>query len=144
MDITRKLHQIGIVLNQHAMEAPLEQMAGPSMFQIEAPRVRDAQPLHRGRKIGSKGTEEQMIVVGHQNVSEDLDLEAAGHFRHGAQEAGSIWILDKDIPPLVASREDMVESAFIFDAPGPSHDLLLSRFPLVCQEEFTIQDVTPF
>jgi hypothetical protein len=70
---------MGIVLDDHAFESALEQMAVVGIQRVESIGVSDSKPLHAFGKITAAGSQQQMVVIVHQHVGGDVDLEALGH-----------------------------------------------------------------
>ena len=65
---------------QHRFEAPLEQVSAPAMPTIEPNAVAEIQPLRRPTQIGLSQFEDQMIMIVHQDIAMQSDVETIHHF----------------------------------------------------------------
>jgi hypothetical protein len=79
MNITGKLHQVCIILNQNALEASLKKMAATGMLQIKSTGVGRTHPLHAFRQVFLIRPNQQVIMIAHQNVGKYVHLKSIGH-----------------------------------------------------------------
>jgi len=68
-----------------------------------------------------------VVVVIHEDVRIYLHIIALAHSTQLFQEKGSIMIIDDDISPFIAAGQYMIECAFVFDPPLPSHEVTLAK-----------------
>ena len=116
MDIAGQLCQVSIIFNQNTFIPALEQMSLLRMAQIENRCVGGAQPLHRFGEVGSVGSEQQVIVVFHQNEGDNVHLEALGQSRQRLKEGVAVLVRKENWPLVVATRKNVVICACIFDS----------------------------
>jgi hypothetical protein len=65
-----------------------------------------------------------MEVVGHQNVSVDLNPINRTTFRQNVQEYAPVGIIRKDVPAFVAPASDVVPGTGVLDPQGAGHRIL--------------------
>jgi hypothetical protein len=64
--------KITIILDQKALKSSLKQMTTSLMPAVKPDRIAYAQPLDRSGKIGFSRSNEEVIVVFHQDIGMDL------------------------------------------------------------------------
>jgi len=107
------------------------EMGGRIMYL--ARRLGGPQPLHASGKIGPRRSQEEMVMVVHEDIGEDLHLESRRHFPQSGQKSGAVFIVQKDGPTLVAARHDMVKGPLVFNAPRSCHADSMPSFSAACQ-----------
>jgi hypothetical protein len=68
------------------------------------------------RQTSPRGLEKQMEMVGHEDISMNQDPVALINPLKTVKEASEVLLYQKDCPPLVPSRSDMVKGTLDFDS----------------------------
>jgi hypothetical protein len=111
---------------------------------IEAPGVSGVEPLQRRRQIGGRRPQEEVVVIGHQTKSKNLEVEASVAAGEKIKKIGAITIIEIDRLAIIAARGNVVDRAWKLDPPGPSHATILSRPPGLCQINCELSGSDPF
>lgn len=97
---------------------------------IEPLRVNVIQIAHCSGEIAQRCLKQEMIVVGHQAESMDLELPHFRCFGETFEKQSVVAGMIKNFLPRVAAVHDMINSAGILNAKRPRHSP-----PLTVQEE---------
>ncbi len=90
-------------------------MAVPMMVPIEGLGVDSAYLAHPGRQVCFRCFNQQMIVVVHETISVTQPVKTLHHLPQNPEELIPITVITEDIPPGIAPRGNMINSAWIFD-----------------------------
>src|SRR3974390_2148708 len=69
VNVSAQFQQIAILINQDGLVSPLEKMAASFPFVIDVCGVRAVQVVHDMAQISCGGFDEQMVVVGHEDMA---------------------------------------------------------------------------
>ena len=112
MEVAHQFQQVGVAIAENRLVAPLKHVAGLVVSAIVVLAVCELQSLHcPGERMGS-GLQQQMDVVGHQDLGMEGDAISAAIALEALQIAGVIFGIMKDRRPLVATDDHMIEGAW--------------------------------
>src|SRR5207247_8111485 len=80
-------------IDQNRLEPSLKQVAAAPVPSIEPLTVTDVQPLHPPAQIPLRQLQQQVIVVGHQDVGVQVHLEELHHFSHQVEEMVPVLVM---------------------------------------------------
>src|ERR1043166_259999 len=103
------------------------------MTPIEAHRIASQQPFHAGNEVRSWSLDDEMKMIAHQTVGMNLPASPRASVAEYFQKALSVHIVAKHCFPPVASIQEMIESAFVFDSDLAGHAVTLRKLALLCQ-----------
>jgi hypothetical protein len=83
---------------------------------------------------------QQMKVIGHQNVSNKFDTESFTAIGQGINKSTAVSVIDKDILATIAPVHHMVIGARILDSQRSCHKILFTHF----MNSVNLKDLTPF
>ena len=86
------------------------------MSVIESSRIDQTEPLHDFGQIGMGGSQQKMVMVGHEHIGKNIYLKSIGHYAHCIQKQPPVFIIIKYVPALVATGKNMVIGAFVFNS----------------------------
>jgi len=108
--------------DHHRFEAPLEQVSAAIMPAIEPDTVAQVQPLRRPAQIGLAQFQDQMIMIVHQYIAMQADVETRNHFGQELAKMLPVALVAENGTAFVASGGQMIPAAGLFDAKGSSHE----------------------
>lgn len=109
MDVTAHMHQVIVAVHQDALESALKQRADAVLFLVDGFGVRGDERLHDGKaERGVQQVDQQVIVVGHQTISDDDRLVAGEVLVDALQEECPIALREEDRLPIDAAVVDVV------------------------------------
>jgi hypothetical protein len=130
-------------LYQQRLKAALKNMAAASMAAIKPYRVGDQKMPHKLAQIAMGGLNQQMKVIGHQNLGNKFDTESFTAIGHGINKTAAVSVSDKDILATVAPVHHMVIGARILDSQRACHKPLFThRINLVNLKDLTLSLLT--
>ena len=91
------------------------------MAVVESRAVGRLEPAGRVGQVGTRGLEEQVIVVIHQAIGVNDYAEPLDSLLQGFEETFSVGNVAVDVFSLVSPGGDMVHGVFELDADGPCH-----------------------
>src|SRR2546425_13352954 len=94
-------------IDQNRLEPSLKQVAAAPVPSIEPLTVTDVQPLQPPAQIPLRQLQQQVIVVGHQDVGVHVQLEEFHHFSHQVEEMVSVLVVSIDDEEGIASGCDV-------------------------------------
>ena len=103
MNIARKTQQVLIVFNKKAFKSSLKKVTNSLVFYIIPACVSGSQPLHALRNIGLIGFQEQMIVVVHEHIGINFNLEPFRRFPQDIQKQPAVIIITENISLFISS-----------------------------------------
>jgi hypothetical protein len=129
-----------IFFDQQRLKAALKNMTAASMAAIKPYRVGDQEMTHKLAQIGIGGLNQQMKMIGHQNVSNKFDTESFTAIGQGINKSTAVGVIDKDILATIAPVHHMVIGARILDSQRSCHKPLFTHFI----NFVNFKDLTPF
>jgi len=121
VDIARNLLEIRIRINEEGLIASLIEMARPFVGAIEVRGIRDVEVAHEFLEIGPRGLDQQMKMIGHQDVGQHLHLVDLGGADQELQKDRMVQILGVDLLTGIAPAGNMVIGVLELDAEGTGH-----------------------
>ena len=82
-------------------------MADASMASVEPTSVLAVEPLHPARERLGRQSQQEVKVIGHQDIREKDPVEAMNRFPKQFEKDAPIDVVAKDVAPLVPTRRDM-------------------------------------
>jgi hypothetical protein len=113
---------------QKTLETTLKQMAAPLMPPVEPDRITDTKPLNGTGKARLFLRDQQMKVVLHQNIRMNLDVESLHHPARHVKKSEIVFLIPKDIPPLISTAKHMIKHIRIVHPKGPRHDSIIHLY----------------
>ena len=99
-------------MDRKAFEAALPNVAVAAVVLVIAAHVTGEPPLHeRTERVGGRGLEHEVEMVGHEAEAEDLDRIAGFRVGEQVEERLIITVFVKDGRAPIAPVEDMVDVA---------------------------------
>ena len=111
MDVTDQFQQISLPITQDRLIPALEEVSNAPMPPVVVLRVSKLYPLHDLGQRNLAGLKQQVDMVGHQHVGVELKVVSLSVMLQSLQIDAAVFVVPKDILALVASDDDMVESA---------------------------------
>src|SRR3989339_1863907 len=111
MDVTDQFQQISLPITQDRLIPALEEVPNAPMPPVVVLRVSKLYPLHDLGQRNLAGLKQQVDMVGHQHVGIKLKVAPLSVMLYSLKVGSAVLIVSKDVLPLVASGDDMVESA---------------------------------
>lgn len=108
-------------------------MAAPFPFDIDVRGVGAIQIVHYLAEISFRCLDQQMIVVGHEDIAVQDKAEFCLPVTKVFLEFPVVGLAEKNFAPLVAAGGYMIKCAFIFDAERPGRNTYL-----LCSSEGSI------
>jgi len=131
--------QIGIPIYQDARISPLVEMAYPFVPPVVVTGVSDIEVTHEFAYVAQRRFEEQMEVVGHEDVAVELNSIDIQCLIKGLKEPFAVGVILEYLPPFISTAGDMVHGTWILYAEGSGHGVRMpSQSPFV-----NIKDLTP-
>ena len=90
-------------------------------------RIANPKPLNRPGQIPDSGSNQQMIMVLHQNICVDLQLKPIHHSAHKIQKLLIVLLVPKDLPSLISARQDMIKCIGTINTNRPSHASIIPQ-----------------
>jgi len=113
MHITRQLQQVFFLVYTNRLESSLKQRADPIVTLIDRFGVGEKKRLHQFCQVVMFDENHQMIVIGHQTVSDNVNNVCFEVLADLTQEEKIIFALKKDSLMIVAAIVEMIISALI-------------------------------
>ena len=139
MDVPREDGKIVVLVYQDAGIATLIQVANPLVPAVKIAGVGDIEIAHEFGKIAEWCFEEEMEVVGHEDVTTELNAVDINRLIQNPQEALAVGVVFVDVFTLVATAGDVVDGAFVLDAQGARHNGNMAKPELLVNNK----DLTP-
>jgi len=109
------------------------------MDPIKIGSVRNIEMPHKFLKVGQRSLDQQVKMIGHQHISENLNLVNFPRSPQKIQKSLPVGIIAKDLLPGIPPAGNMIVGILKLDAQRPCHKKNLeSFFPFV-----KIKDLTP-
>jgi hypothetical protein len=122
MKVSHQGKQVSIFVAEDRLVSSLKEMTCLVMSAIEILGIRRSQPLHHPRKHHVTCLQEQVDMIGHENITVEGQAEALSCFMQSPKILSAIHIVKKDPLPPISADQDMIE--------GPGE--LNSRLPRHC------------
>ena len=124
MDVSAQRPSVSIGLDEHGVEAALGQRPSARVTFVELRRVTAFESVPAGRQIEVGEAEENVEVVGHQEVREDTTAEAGGDPVEEAEPLVAIVVCD-DVAAINTAIGDVEQAADQFDSQATRHEQVL-------------------
>ncbi len=135
MNVTGNSQEVSVILDEEGLETALKKMTASSIAHIEITRVGDAEPLHAFREIRPVCTNQEVVVIIHEHISDNVNIKPLMHATQYVQKRKPILLILNDRTPFVASRKDVVECPFVFYAPLSGHKKLMLQLKIDQEKE---------
>lgn len=112
-NISRKLQQVALSVNENGLEPSLKDVPGPVMSAVEALGVHPIQLSHPTGQIGVGSLDEQMVVVLHQAVGVTSPVESSNDVPENLQKGKPILVVEKDRLSRIPASRDVIHRARI-------------------------------
>ena len=122
MDVAAQRPGMSFGLDEDRVEAALEQRAGATVLFVELRRVAAFERVHAGGEIQVGEFEEDVEVVGHEDVCEDSPAAAGGDAVEESEPLVAIIVVADDVAVIDTAIGDVIETADQFDAQSPRHE----------------------
>ena len=116
MNVSHQLKQIGVAIAENRLVASLKQVAHRAMATVVSLGVGELDRLHDFGKRYLLGLQQQVHVVGHQNVCVDYETAALPVMLETLKIRRAVLVITKNYLPLIAPYDDMIESPFKLDS----------------------------
>jgi len=127
MDIAHQFKQIRISIAQDRFVTALKQVADLAMAPVVSLGVAELDPLHDLGKRHAFGFEQQMDVVGHQDVGEQAKSITLAIVLQTFQVGDAVLVVMKSSLLLIAANNHMVERSVLLDSGLSCHGAKTSR-----------------
>ncbi len=128
LDVAEDGPEMGIVLDDGALEPPLPDVAGGAMAAVEVPGVGDGERLEDAADgDAGLGSEEEVEVVGHEAVGVEAERIAELGACEAVKEGVVVLVVGEDDLAVVAAIDGMVEEAVVMRSKCSSHEVRFSR-----------------
>jgi hypothetical protein len=121
MDVAGDFLQIIVLINQEGMIAALIKMTRATMPPIEPGRVGDIEVPHELLEISPRGFHQEMKVVTHQGIGEDLGLVNVRGASQQIEKGEAVGIGGKDMLSVVTATGYMIIGILELDPKWPCH-----------------------
>ena len=139
MDVAGDFLQIIVLINQEGVVATLVKMARATMPPIEPGGVGDIEVPHELLEIAPWGFHQEMKVVAHQDVGENLGLVDVRGAPQQIEKGQAVGIGGKDILSVITATGYMVIGILELDPKRPCHDSECMAFCCFIKDK----DLTP-
>ena len=113
VDVPRTGEEVAFGPDRSGRKTLLEEMSVVAVLAVPPPRVLARKLLHTCRKIGLGYLNEQMYVVHHQAVGEDLPAVLPRHAFEQLEIDAAIVIVEEDPTAVVAPRRDVIDPTWL-------------------------------
>lgn len=121
MDVAGEHRNITIFIHQNGFVSSLIKMAGSFMAAVEISDIGDVEVAHEFGQVPERGLDQQVKMVGHQDVAVELDRIDVDGLIEKLQKAAAIRVIPKNILFFVAAAGDVVNSVRVLDAKRSGH-----------------------
>ncbi len=126
-EITRKLDEVPVALDEDRMEPPLKEMTIEAVTPVEPLRVGAVQALEAAREVGVARFQDEMVVIRHQAIAVTKPTELVRYVSEHREESTAVEVLEEDQLASVTSRSDVIQTVGELDARRPRHAPRLNR-----------------
>jgi hypothetical protein len=77
--------------------------------------------MDRAGQMGVRQFQQQMIMVGHQDIRVEPHAKQAHHFLQQLEKTTAVLVIAEDVAPLVATGRHMTPPAGAFDSQSSRH-----------------------
>jgi hypothetical protein len=112
--VSAQFQKITLLVNQYGLVSPLEQMTVSFPLDIDVRSVRAIHVVHDFAQISRGGFDEQMVVIGHEDIAVEDKAILCLPFMQIFLEFPIIGYVEKNLTPFVATSSYMIHGAFIF------------------------------
>ena len=118
VEVARDLLEIRILIYEESRITSLIEITRSLMGAIEVGGVGDIEAAHEFLKIAQRGLDQEVEVIGHQDISQNLHLVDLGGPGQELQEGSPVGVWEIDLLASIASAGDMVVGVFVLNAEG--------------------------
>ena len=106
LDVAIAGQQVALALDRRRPKASLPERAGPPVGRVDMPDIADAEPLHHPRRaVGGAGGQQQVHVVGHQDIGVHGASVVPRRLRQKPAIARIVVVMEEDRLPIVAALD---------------------------------------
>ena len=91
------------------------------MPDIESPRLGILQPLNPFHQVGFGRFNKQVVMIAHQHPGVKSPTRPSTYLRDRLQEKPAVIVIEKNRPPAIAPRHNVIECSRVFDSQTPRH-----------------------
>ena len=133
MDIAHQFKQVGVAVAEDRLVAALKQVADLAVAAVEYLGVASLDPLHDLGQSNALGLDQDVDVVGHQDISMEPKAVALAIVLDALEVALAVVIVVEGLLALVAAHDDVVEGAVKLDSGLSRHAGTVSVEKTECQ-----------
>src|SRR3970040_489901 len=122
MDVTHQFQQISPPTTPDPLIPALEEVSNAPMPPVVVLGLSKLCPLHDLGQRNLAGLKQQVDVVGHQHVGIKLKVVPLSVMLYSLKVGSAVLIVSKDVLPLVASDNGMIEGPCKFNPWFPCHN----------------------
>src|SRR5438552_15303519 len=130
MNVTAQAQSPAFCLHNERLIPALQHMTDALMAPIEPNGVTHIEPLHRPREIALHRLEQQMIMVGHQNIGVQPESKTLLPMRQQLNEMRVIPFIAVNRFSLIAARTDVIPSSRAINSQQSGHGPNGRRSPI--------------
>ena len=108
MNISAKLQQVVVPVDDNRLIAPLVKMADPLVAPIKRGRVADIKMAHELRQIALRRRYDQMKMIAHEHVGMNINLINLQRILKLLNKSRAVRVVSVDRSPLVTAARDMI------------------------------------
>ena len=127
MDISNKFQKVRVLFTNNGFVAVLEKVARTLIAPVKPNSMACEQPSHDGGQLGSRWAEKQVSVIGHECPCQAISVRFWQQFRQSCQKRLPVLVIEKNLPSLDPSDNDMLKNSRDIQSSGPWHSLSLIR-----------------
>ncbi len=120
-DVSGDLQKIRIAFHEARSETSLKQMPHAIVSTIELLSVNTVELAEGRRQVPVRCLQQEVVVVSHQAIRMNHDVESFDDRPECRQEPSSIVIVEKDVLPGVSPRDDVVDASRHLQTEGSGH-----------------------
>jgi len=114
--VPAQFQKIALLVNQYGLVSSLEQMAASFPLAIDVCCIGAVLLVHDLAQISRGCFDEQMVVVGHEDIAMEDEAKLFLTFMQIFHEFPVIGFGKENLAPFVAASSYMIHGAFIFQA----------------------------
>jgi len=141
MDVSGKFVPVEFRLHNLRLVSALEQMSAFGVFTIHGQRVRGIERLHEFSEIPLMGLQMEMIMIRHETIRVNLDIEQIRIFRKFFKEKQIVIFSIEYLFSAVSPVDDMVTRPRIFNPQWSGHNTMplnLKFFPITQRSQYAV------
>lgn len=127
VDVSGQSESVRIRIHQATFVATLEKWTHALIPEINVLSVPALECLHGILKVGFGGLEKEVVMVLHQAIREQTQMEIPHRFCQECEEGPPVFVVSEDGALLDASVIDVIERTFELDTPWPRHEPIMQQ-----------------